>query len=580
MLPYKDISYVGKQYESGFIGVFSHDNFFACIEIPEGIDHEKGVQSLKALGAIVTSHRPESLLHFDELISQEIQKNNLPLDLSIACGYMVSDVLFLKTIGFGEIYIKRGNAIKRIIEEDSTASGHVKAGDSFIFTTKSFLQVIGGETTLKHISIQGSEARLSSLQKHIEHKNTLGIAALWVDYYANTQTVSSSSSSVSTEKPTAAKRFSLPSSISLPHLTTSKKKPVLLIGIVVAILLLVRIGFMIGGKIQGDKKNTIQTERLLIMKKLDEAEQSLYLDPNHAKELISDADNQFKELKKSIGNGYENELQVVQKEMENKKNTLQHKENKTYTEFYDLSVDTKDARGDLMYYDGTFFHILDKNGLVYRLHAKNKSLNVRKKSDLKNASHISGYDGVSYVYKETQGIFQLSDEGSLKKVIPNDSEWGNINDIKIYNNNIYILDSGKDEIYKYLVAESGYSEKQSYFAQGQSRSLKNSTSFAINYSVYLGDVNRVYKYTGGQSEEFNVSYPDGEFQVTKVISHKDDDHVFIWDKTHSAVLILQDNGTYQRQIRSDILSKCSDIEIDKEKIYVLKNSKIYAISID
>ena len=45
------------------------------------------------------------------------------------------------------------------------------------------------------------------------------------------------------------------------------------------------------------------------------------------------------------------------------------------------------------------------------------------------------------------------------RIIEDDSEWGNIIDLNVYNGNIYLLDSEKDEVYKYLVAEKGYSEK-------------------------------------------------------------------------------------------------------------------------
>jgi exopolysaccharide biosynthesis predicted pyruvyltransferase EpsI len=63
---------------------------------------------------------------------------------------------------------------------------------------------------------------------------------------------------------------------------------------------------------------------------------------------------------------------------------------------------------------------------------------------------------------------------------------GRIGDLAIYNGNIYLLDKGKNKIYKYLAGEEEFSNKIDYLKSGESTVLKEATSLAIDSSIYIG----------------------------------------------------------------------------------------------
>jgi hypothetical protein len=147
----------------------------------------------------------------------------------------------------------------------------------------------------------------------------------------------------------------------------------------------------------------------------------------------------------------------------------------------------------------------------------------------------------------------------------------------IFNGNIYLLDRGKDEIWKYMSVESGFGSKSPYFESGQSIDLSQVNSLTIDGSVYLAGDSIMVKYTSGLRDEFKINLPDGNVNMTRIFTGKDLAKVYSWDKGKGTVYIMGKNGDYQEQVNSKILSTGTDFVVYKDFIYVLQGSKIYKI---
>ena len=107
-----------------------------------------------------------------------------------------------------------------------------------------------------------------------------------------------------------------------------------------------------------------------------------------------------------------------------------------------------------------------------------------------------------------------------KELIGNDKDWGDIKDFWMYSGNIYLLDSGKDEIYKYLVAENGYSNKSSYFGSGQSINLGGAQKFSIDGFVDIALDGAIAKYVSGVKEQFSLDLPEDDIQFDMIFTSK------------------------------------------------------------
>lgn len=207
-----------------------------------------------------------------------------------------------------------------------------------------------------------------------------------------------------------------------------------------------------------------------------------------------------------------------------------------------------------------------------------KSLNKNQFSEIKKGQEIARYKDDSF-FLTKEGFYKINTDGKLSKIIERDPEWGTIVDIWIYNGNIYALDSSKDQIYKYLVAENGYSAKTAYF-KGGAAGLKDANSLAIDSSVYVGFTDHVFKFTAGEQEEFKTSFPESNVRLSKVFTTKELEKVYAWNKNAGLLYVLGKNGSYERQLFSSLLKQIDDFVVYQNKAYLLLGPKIYMMSLD
>src|SRR5438270_12617061 len=98
--------YLGRENERGYTDFVAEDPFYCVIEIEEGYTKEQG----KALIAIFKekSKRPiESLYAFELLIADTLKVANVPTGISLAAYFRKGDMLYLKTMGGGQIFLNR-----------------------------------------------------------------------------------------------------------------------------------------------------------------------------------------------------------------------------------------------------------------------------------------------------------------------------------------------------------------------------------------------------------------------------------------------------------------------------------------
>lgn len=188
-----------------------------------------------------------------------------------------------------------------------------------------------------------------------------------------------------------------------------------------------------------------------------------------------------------------------------------------------------------------------------------------------NGSHGFSYSG-------DKGIVHVDvDTRKASVVAKPDPEWGNIADIFGFSGNVYVLDTGKNQIWKYAPTENGFSEKQEY--------LKSSTAIGlgkklvIDYSVWvLTSEPEIYKFTAGNEDYFALSGLNEPLaQIDNIFVPEELDSIFILDKSTNRILVTKKNGEYLAQYISPEFSKVSDFFIDETQklIYLLIENKIY-----
>lgn len=580
---------VSLQEEStGFVGFVAENNLYLVIKVTDGFPQEVGKKALRLFSDTLLQVKISNLASWELCLSDIIKKANLPANINLSAAYQKDKILYLKTIGEGIIFLKRGREFVKIIDGTKSASGFLEDNDFFVFTTKHTVGIFGSEDLFKkRISSKEPREAADEMTSESVKAGQTGFISLFIrfsrDYFEKEETTK--------EIPPLAPTKNLPSSFSLPltnffskirqYSEKSGKRKTLTFIVVILILFVliwsVGLGYKRRAEDERNKKITIAQE--LIVQKLNQAEDVAFLNLPRSMALLTEAKTELEKLKKEIGEKRK-EISGIELLIKEKENKIVKKEEKNYEEFFDLTIDNKNAVGDRIYLDSDVAGILDSaNGNIYLLSLQKKSLEKRVSSEIKKANSIGLYQNRVVFYISGEGVYLFDDSDKVKKVIDNDKDWGDIIDIYMYNGNVYLLDRVKDQVYKYLVAEGGFSAKSSYFSQGQV-SLKGANSLAIDSSIYIGFTDYVAKYTAGARDEFKTSFPEEDVFITKIFTSRDVEKVYAWSKKYGSIYILGKNGSYERQIKSSAIAKADDFVVFNNTAYLLVKEKIYKIGLE
>lgn len=191
---------------------------------------------------------------------------------------------------------------------------------------------------------------------------------------------------------------------------------------------------------------------------------------------------------------------------------------------------------------------------------------------------------LAFVYSEDKGIVKVdSTNQKASTVAKPDSNLGKVVDIFAFAGNIYILDALKNQVWKYLPTQDGYSEKREYLASGVKVDLASSIRMQIESSVYvLQRDGEMIRFTKGVKDNFSYAGLDkGVNNPKSFFVSSDTDDLYLLDSGNSRLLILSKTGEYKGQISGEKFAMATDLvvlEKDK-KVYLLEGSKIYTVDL-
>ncbi len=154
----------------------------------------------------------------------------------------------------------------------------------------------------------------------------------------------------------------------------------------------------------------------------------------------------------------------------------------------------------------------------------------------------------------------------------------------LYNNQVYLLDAGNGQIWRYPLATGGFGRGTQYFRSSY-EPLKQAVDLGIDGAIYvLINNGTVIKFFNRQPQNFQITgLPDPLGRtVAMAISGKDPTrgHVFLLDAQNGAVLQLEKNGAFVRQYRgaADDFVNASDMAFDASTntLYVITPDKLFS----
>ena len=583
--------YLGEEKEGNFLGFIAENNLFLFLEAD--FDKEKARQFLKDLSENIHNSSINSLASFETFLTQAIHKINLPLGFSLSAGYLINNIFYLKTFNEGEIYIKRDGQLAKIISDNTSASGYIQENDFLIFANTYFNEILGGVESMKKIFDHKKPAEIiEGLIPEMKGKDDSRAIALLVCFeneqnefieaekteenYLNkeaTEPLFKTNSLINRIKEDFYRLNNLPENY-------RKKKFTFIFVFIIFIVLIWSVGLGVQRRQENKQLEKIKISRQVIEKKLKQADEEAFLNLTQALSYITEAKTELVTLKKTVSNKHEKEINEIEQLISSTEAKLLKKEEKNFQEFSDLALENKEAQGTKLSLDQDNLLIFDEKTKVgYLLSLTKKSLEKKELPELKTKGLVAYYQDLIFIFVPNEGIYKI-EQGKSKRIIENDKDLKEPIDLKVYNGNIYLLDKGKDEVYKYLVAEGGYSSKQSYFVSGSAIDLSDANSMAIDGAVYIDFSNYIAKYTSGIRDEFKTSFPEENISLTRVFTDRDLDKVYAWDKSQGTIYVIAKNGSYEKQINSSIISKATDFVVFENNIYLLVGQKIYKVNVN
>ena len=247
-------------------------------------------------------------------------------------------------------------------------------------------------------------------------------------------------------------------------------------------------------------------------------------------------------------------------------------------EIYNLS-DTLIRAQQIVQKEGKFY-ILDIDKL-YVLENENLSSLIEFK-DGKYLADWAGENKLLLGNEEQYFIFNIDNNNlesfDFTKTAGNTS----VQDMFIYSNNLYVLDSDNNQIFKYAERGDSFSNGSPWLSTDID--LSSTNSFTIDGSIYTIDNNgHIKNFLKGSRAEFDYHQPHPVIGSEATIqTFKDSNYLYIIDPSNKRVIILSKDGEIKDQYTSQLFNNLTDLAIDPEEkaVYLLNGNHLYLLAIN
>jgi len=251
------------------------------------------------------------------------------------------------------------------------------------------------------------------------------------------------------------------------------------------------------------------------------------------------------------------------------------------TPFADLSTISGAKPQDLFIISGALYSYDQEHNSIYKVDLASKEVGTNQASPAPGEKFLSGtlIDEEKIVFlSDRPGIWAFDpDTGTVKKQTLATGDWPKADDISSYYSNIYLLSKGDSGIKKFNRTTGGFSPGTDYLKK--EADLSQVRSLAIDGNAYvLKENGEVLAFYGGILKEFSLKNMPGSMQnPKKVYTNIDLDQIYILDNGNKRILVLDKEGNFVKQFKSDGFEDMKGIAVDTAsgKGYVLSGTKVF-----
>lgn len=571
--------------------------------VEEGI--EAVAQGREILGRLHEEYYGETEQTAFEKLSEAVRKVGIENDGStIIAASLLKNVLNLAIFGRGKIILKRKNKIGIILQgapqKLHTGSGYLEESDLILLGSDRFFETVETgvlKAALENNLLDDMVEILTPLILGVQ--NLPDVAVLLALVKKQEEALIGMVGSVEEKEPVIEPEkkkinFFQRKSLFVHRGDGGKKKKMLfLISLVLIGLLVVSVGFGLKKKLTEKKNEKVRQLISLAEEKFNSGKTAYFLNPSEGKNLIDEAKKAADEglaIKKDS-----QELIFLKERMaiflENSATEISIFDAPV---FMDLNLIADGAKGNAFSLSEKDLAILDADKKKVYL------LNIEKKSNVvydflnEKARFVTVLDDKIAVFS-AKGVEKIN-MGSKKvtPVIDADENWKEILAFSSFGGNLYLLDRGASDIWRYLGSNNGYGAAKSWFI-GSPPDLSKAVSFAIDGSIWVLEKDNILKFTLNKPDNFVLSKmpvsppasqrgeqggPEAFDNPVKIYTSVDEQNLYVLDKGRGKIYVIAKTGEFKIAYTGETVKQADDFVVREsaKKIFLLSGARIYEMT--
>lgn len=196
---------------------------------------------------------------------------------------------------------------------------------------------------------------------------------------------------------------------------------------------------------------------------------------------------------------------------------------------------------------------------------------------------MTAFDGkVGSAILTDQGTYELDATGQNLTVSATAGDnWKTSTALSSFFNNLYALDTGDNQIWKYTAAKSGFGKAESYITDGTK--VADAIDIAVDGQLFiLKKTGEVLRFNKGKADKFSLTAPPAPTNLItnakQLITTKDSNYLYLLDGAR--ILRFDKSGKYQNQYAFKEIDAVDSFALDEpnKTFFLSAKGTIYSVS--
>ena len=573
---------------------------------PDGVARSRGMHIMERIGSLVDTS-VVSLQGLTDVVDDVVEEGVKTLLVLLPVG----DAVYVVLRGRGRVYLKRGENLAVLLDGEGAVSGMVQPGDVLLLLSETVAQMLTTEDTgqvFDHLSVQGIGEKLTiALHKHPEPRGAAlvfqvgeggehveeetdevvtvvasprtGVSVVVAPFIEKFQNLARAFRERMAERRMGRRSFSLSRDRVGPK------------QIIVIVLILIFVGSVLLGLARartGRTSSALTQTTTEAQRIFDEGMALLDLNPVKARERLAVARDMLGPITQTVSSKTKEgrEVLALYKQITDNLTGAMQIARVEPTLFFDVGLLKKGAQVTHIALEKDRLAIIDGVGkTLYQLDiaAKNGKI-IGGGEDYLGARLVAIHGDKVYTLADS-GIHETrtTDNKTVVNVIGKNPQWGQIVEMVAFGGNLYLLDTQKGRIWKYVATANGFSELREYLNPDTLPDLSRGSGMAIDGSVWVGTGDgKIFRFTQGKENTFVSKGVDPALGTDLVVFTSDEaNHVYVLDRSGKRVVVLDKDGAYaaQYQWQGDLTPSAFAVSETQKKILLVARGALYSIDL-